>query len=111
MQDAAAAAAAALARVVGVSQPMFMTHKQWNKLMHITHGNTIELVSMNMAGAVILLQGAAVDATGKGAAKLESLEAFLTMRRRPAFLALQECAGGWGGRNAGACRPPPPAGI
>ena len=72
-----------------------MIHKKWNKLMHITHGNTIELVSMNLAGAVIPLQGAVVEAAGKGDAKLESLEAFISMRRRPALLALQGCAGGW----------------
>ena len=77
-----------------------MSHRKWNKLVHILHGNTsscvaIEVLSLNMRGLMVPLQGAEAEAAPRSEQMIVELEAYILLRKRPALIALQECGGGW----------------
>ena len=80
-------------------EPPHISHRAWNKLMHIMHGNTtskeveVQLLSLNVAGLMLSLKGGEIEASNSH--KLKEIDAHVSLWHRPALIAFQECGGGW----------------
>ena len=88
------------AKAFGCRLHVPLSHREWNRLMHIMHGNTapcaaIEVMCLNVRGMMVPLQGGEADDSSRGIKMIEEIEAYILLRRKPALIALQECGGGW----------------